>query len=118
MKESLLPGTIRGQRLEKEFLKDSPWADSLNVYICFIPNAIFLPFGTDMVLGSIAKEDDELSSKYLPVEYNNPFKPSETPCITVTTLYDDPETDPTIQQISRRVGYQPQAVPQAPVLVP
>ena len=60
----------------------------------------------------------EESDKILPEKYNNPIKPSETPCIAVTTLSEDPMTNTTIQQIYRRVGFQPQAVPQAPAQVP
>ena len=64
------------------------------------------------------EESEESASKFLPVEYNNPMKTSETPCIMVTTLYEDPTTDPTIEQIYRRVGFQLKEVPQVPAPVP
>ena len=101
---------VRDQIKTKWGIVEGQWVTAIN-------NLMHNDVGVKDLLES-AEEEDELPSKFLPVEYNNPIKSSETPCITVITLYEDPATDPTIQQICRRVGYQPQAVPQAPAQVP
>ena len=65
-KISLPNGMMRGRRLEPDFLSGTPWEEVRESYICFIPNAMFLPFGTDLILGNISNEDirEQIKTKW------------------------------------------------------
>ena len=69
-KDALPTGAMRGRRLEPDFLQNTPWEESWELYICFILNAMFLPFGTDLILSNISNEDirEQIESKWGIVE--------------------------------------------------